>query len=503
MFKDILFAACASILCISPSFAQVKEVIISEGGSFGAPGNQVKFCAYNPTTKNYYCFDSIPGDFTHNAAVVNHTGFLYAGNANDTMHVLCKYDLLNKKRLTTAKISGIQDIVPFNNKLLITKGYPATGKYFAIYNQSDLSLVKEFTEINLSAQGIAISGDKAYIALEGSFPSYTDSGTFAIVNLATNTFEKMIRLDTLNKIIRKIQVYNNRVYCFGDSLITSYNLNDNTFFHFGFSQPFKVMDIQGRNVIIKYNNNDAYRWMIDSAGFALQLIYSNPSINGIYDYKGNNYFCNNSDYFSFGNMIQKNITSGKLDTVKTGISAESIALYYQKTYPVNDQFTISANKTIEFDVLANDFLMSGNTIILNAVSTSQLFGSQVQILNNKIKYTATNLFVGNDTLTYEICDNTDGFCLSAKAIITVNNPLGIESNTSKINIYPNPSSDYIHVDGISADYTIDMISLNGKQVYNANQNGRASIDCRDLPKGLYSLRITENNTIQNYKIILQ
>ncbi len=81
------------------------------------------------------------------------------------------------------------------------------------------------------------------------------------------------------------------------------------------------------------------------------------------------------------------------------------------------------------------------------------------------------------------------------------------TETNKLKIYPNPASDFIHLDfnrKQNTDYTLEIIDFQGRIVYLQTQFNRETINIRQLTKGIYFLRITGNNS-ENYqsKLIIQ
>jgi hypothetical protein len=88
---------------------------------------------------------------------------------------------------------------------------------------------------------------------------------------------------------------------------------------------------------------------------------------------------------------------------------------------------------------------------------------------------------GVDTVFYIAAEN--GFVYKS-AMIPVN---GVEENALQINVYPNPASETVHIEGIEAD---EVRIYNGlgqmvKTVQYANE-----INVSDLPEGIYLMRIT-------------
>ena len=83
--------------------------------------------------------------------------------------------------------------------------------------------------------------------------------------------------------------------------------------------------------------------------------------------------------------------------------------------------------------------------------------------------------------------------------------LGTDENTlnkSKLNIYPNPATLIIHVE-VSGKAEYMIYDIYGKLITNGNLSGikNKSIDISNLDKGIYLLRIINNNTIISNKFI--
>jgi len=73
---------------------------------------------------------------------------------------------------------------------------------------------------------------------------------------------------------------------------------------------------------------------------------------------------------------------------------------------------------------------------------------------------------------------------------------------STINIYPNPSTGILYIDGDYDD--VQILSLNGRRVYTGviKDNTRTEVNMYGLPSGMYIVRLQKDNVIINKKIIL-
>lgn len=496
MLSKLLKSLCAFSIAIN-SYAQVKQVIFAEGGSFGAPNNKVTFSAFNPSTNQITTFDSIPGDFTNGIAISGHIGFLYVGNSVDSLNFLCKYDLKSKKLLEKVSMPGVQSIQLYKDLLLVTKGYPLSQNFFAIYKQKDLSLVKDFMEVNQACKGMAVWKNKAYIAVEGSWPNYTDSGTVQVIDLTSFTFDKTIRLDTLNKVAKQIGSYNEKLYIIGDSLITTYDIITGSYSHKGLGNKIQVININKRNIILKLRNNEVNKYLIDSIGNAPVLMFDQPSIAGVHDPFSNVYYAINTDYFSFGHLVRSVIKNNAKDTFKIRIAAEAIALYEKATENFDDQFTINAGVVSTLNILANDFIMGSNAISIQLTKNSSISGNSGVIKNNQLVYTASNL-AGTDTLYYDLCDSTTGFCTNASIAINIMKNSSIDlQEKSKVMVYLNEYG-YLNIEGIEQNSFIKIYNALG-HVFSAVRTEEIIVwNLNSLPKGMYFVQVDQ----KIYKIVL-
>ena len=76
----------------------------------------------------------------------------------------------------------------------------------------------------------------------------------------------------------------------------------------------------------------------------------------------------------------------------------------------------------------------------------------------------------------------------------------------ELTIYPNPTSDYIYIDGATLISEIEIYNSLGDNVISRTNNlsaERIKIDLLNKPKGIYFIRIEYSNQLINHKIVLQ
>lgn len=76
-------------------------------------------------------------------------------------------------------------------------------------------------------------------------------------------------------------------------------------------------------------------------------------------------------------------------------------------------------------------------------------------------------------------------------------------DTELFAIYPNPTADKIHIEGASDDITVEIRSLDGKQMDTFQYNGSTEIDIAHYNRGAYLIHIMDNKsqTRNSYRIM--
>ena len=77
----------------------------------------------------------------------------------------------------------------------------------------------------------------------------------------------------------------------------------------------------------------------------------------------------------------------------------------------------------------------------------------------------------------------------------------LTENSSNISIYPNPATSNVTVKGVNG--TVELYSISGEKVYSNVVNGTLIVDVENLSNGVYFIKVTENNVISTYKLIVE
>ncbi len=68
----------------------------------------------------------------------------------------------------------------------------------------------------------------------------------------------------------------------------------------------------------------------------------------------------------------------------------------------------------------------------------------------------------------------------------------IKENTLQVRIFPNPTHDYVQVEGKASKYSLQFYSLNGQMAREFHCKNREKISTTSLQPGIYMVRIQSN-----------
>ena len=96
--------------------------------------------------------------------------------------------------------------------------------------------------------------------------------------------------------------------------------------------------------------------------------------------------------------------------------------------------------------------------------------------------------------------------INALALRLLANPnIGVEENQlTGVGVYPNPSTGLVNVAFVNTGkYSVDVLNNLGQTVHSTRMNGTSSMDLSDLPKGVYSLRISNGTATTVDRVVLK
>lgn len=160
-------------------------------------------------------------------------------------------------------------------------------------------------------------------------------------------------------------------------------------------------------------------------------------------------------------------------------------------------------RTLTKDMMPDDTLhiqIAFSSVTNTGLSFSSTFIAQSVIQNRPAISLEQSATIANNSKTITIdYINDKGWGVNVKDVDAQN----------FMNLYPNPATDVLNVDVKmlgNYDATIEVLDLNGRVVYSAvgyNTPSGFSINVADLSKGLYIVRIKNNDFVSTSKVNIQ
>jgi Leucine-rich repeat (LRR) protein len=89
-------------------------------------------------------------------------------------------------------------------------------------------------------------------------------------------------------------------------------------------------------------------------------------------------------------------------------------------------------------------------------------------------------------------------------INTIVGPSSVEEYLNTVQIYPNPTSEFIYLEGVEPNSNISIYTLNGQELYSQNtSNEKMVINLSNYDNGVYLIQIQTDKTKQTYKFVKQ
>ena len=501
--KNVLRSAfaIAFIILAQNLFAQLsfKGCIIAEGNNFGAPSNQVKMAHYYPVSKQYVYFDSINGDFTNGVLCDSTYTYIHVGNMDATKDSVYKYHSNCHTRIAAAHVAGLQSMKCTSNKLIVSKAFGADSNYIEIFDKNTLIKLAEISEVDLMCNGIATNGNKAYVAVNGSWPSYTDSGTIAVIDLNTNSFVEFLKLDTNAKVVNRVYSKGNKLWCECDfDKIVEYDLLTNTFTIYPIGTIQNTVGLYGDYIgIATYAGITGWNTLTHT------MLLADTYIGDVSEFRLNP--LNNNQHFiiyndftnSIGTFVYSLPQVNRLDSFKIGVASVLDALIDNNTAPLsagNYNINIEADKDTNFAILSGDIDLC-DIITPSIVSGPKRIGATASIdsFGNFYYHTALGL-VANDTVTIHFTDIA-GAAATSIIYIHVYDLLNIDNNiTFDYSFYPNPTQHFLNINQSSTDIvTCEIIDLLGNIVLEKTlRTTTSSVDISTLENGCFILKLSDS-----------
>lgn len=392
-----------STLCLAAlsSYAQsdyTKQYFFTSGENSFAVGNNLKVGIVKNGKVEY--IDSLRGGFGNSVKVyfdettLRHEGWAHVGRPSNR-DLVVRYDLDTYKAVDSLVSSGVQAIARNKTKLVIGKGYGASGAMLEVYNPGTLVLEGGITEIKDEITDVEIWGDSAFVShsakgktnvcAQWGYVCYDDTiGYLSIVNLKSLKVDETISLGTkgasINQLIldkpadRQLHIYFSNG---GDSV---YKVTNRKVVH---SLPYTSILALSNENIYGFKNSSPKLTAVTVNKFtenAEEKMLNLKRINdprAIYDTVSHSFVILQPAYGAKSKLFIANV-NGSVDSLLVGAATSDIEVDYRKGTPTS---FLSSSRTLVSKLYPNpckDVLTINNSKGFSLAVISTLEGKMVE-----------------------------------------------------------------------------------------------------------------------------
>ena len=500
-----------TILCLATVNAQerTERIVYTTGGFFSGINNYVKAYVFNPNTGETILLDSVLGDFSNAVLIDRQYAYVHYGRANGNPagnDLVYKYNLLTEERVDSLlNVSGLQSMAIAEDNFAIAKGFGATDDFFQIFDKHDLSEII-YTEEIVNASFNALAGRANQFFTSFSIGTQDVIRSYTLANDQIQLVESL--LDSTASGVHEFYIDNATIYALAErydpvtfaltgaavskldttlSFVNSIQTNRAT-------TPITVID---DHLIGEFGTDGN---ALDAVTLAANNYVELPAFTaGVWDRNNEQFYLQQTDYATFGQVATYNLDGIGLDTTSTDISGTAIDILFNNCpqLPVDIYDLIFYGDPFTYELPYQD---ADGDIISYSFSMEPVYYNSVDLIANVViayggfwwvidfEIQGTDLFGCTDTIAFVIEQN----------IIGANNNLVLEEHNLS---YPNPVQDELFVDLSSMksqQVKLSIIDIHGgthlKQTIRSPQI--QYLDVSHLPSGLYLLWLEENDRIR-------
>jgi hypothetical protein len=388
LFSSLFFVFVSVLPTHAQKSTEVRQVIIANGGKFeGSPPytDYVTVESYNLSTSAVNVFGTIYTQSVQDVIINGNRAYV---TAQDSIVI---YNIDTYQRVLAVRDSGINKLAFVDDKLIITKQWPIGRFRVEVLNANDLSMMALVDGIPGDCQGVAVYGNKAYVAVDSGYQGI--EGHLAVINMSNWGLEDFITMG--RDAIGSYSVYPYGGYIFVvnktpygggyTGSITRYNPNDGTFSN-------HVLNVQvGAGYGIK--DNLLYLGMnmsIGSYNLDTQLIQDTSLIpfvgipgsmeihSAAVDYINDRFFINigTRTFTDHGEVYS--FAGDSITSYSTGISADACAIDFRNPTGVNNNNVQEQDVTIYPNPVSDHLgILTGKKFLPDEITIRDMTGRTV------------------------------------------------------------------------------------------------------------------------------
>jgi hypothetical protein len=431
--KLLLTLAIAGAVQFCSAQNYVHRVIILNEGHYDYVNSvqtvPVTLGAYDPATGIY-----------NQVAVINNARFasnvitdgssIYA--AADSF--LIRYDINTYQVLATATLPGVRRLAIWNNQLLVSRGeYMVTfNSYVSVYDKNTLQPIYNLPASanagpQYAAEGIVVTNDKAYIAINNGFEWGNEKGLIGVLDLQTQTYLNEIDLGPTGKNPFYVALLNNQLFTvnnrdFSAASVSAVDLTSSnvTTIDLGITNGCGGSVLAMNDIFYQPSGNFDLRTFSTSSMANAGTLPINKNIYGMaHDEVNNLIYAGETNFTTWGKIFIYQPNGMLTDSFDVGVSPGNIAFDVRDASSVNEN-ELSNNFSVYPNPTTNEFTIypeySGQFTI-EGLEIYDMIGkrvfSQQQTTNNKQQtVNISNLNPG----VYMLSVKADGKIFSKKIV---------------------------------------------------------------------------------------
>lgn len=351
--------------------------------------------------------------FTQSAQCVVISGKTAFVAAQDS---IVKYNLQNWERLAAVRDSGLNQMILYNGKLVVSKQFPIVNHFVEVLDTTSLTAIAQVEGISGDCAGIVALDDTVYVAVNGGWMG--TNGKLAVIDPTNWSLTSEVDFGTDAIGISSLYVHHGTIVSINES---PYGVTDK-----GSLTVYHPQDRSYTNEIFTHalglgaGINDDILYLVMDYGIGsinlTTMTIENPSIvpdpgstsfisilSAAVDTLNGRIYANIGDYFTNGTCLVAGLNGDSITSYATGISTEVVVVDYQPvplgivdTKGTAPSFTIYPNPvvedlTVDLDEYAENCTitivdLAGNILEKRHVHTTKKFHIPTTTLSKGVYY---------------------------------------------------------------------------------------------------------------------
>jgi len=392
----VLLVLTSNVLVLAQDNTTARQEIIAIGGKFESPpySDFVTIESYDLSTSIVTVFNTIYTQSVQDVLISGNNAYVTAQDS------VVMYNIDTYKRLWAVKDSGVNKMVVYNNRLIITKKWPVDRFHVEVLDATNLSLIAFVDGIPGDCEGITVSGNHAYVAVDSGYQGV--QGRLAVINTNNWSLDTIVNFGSSAIGIYSVYSYGGFIYCVDRTPYGGGNIGSIT--RYDPSTGFFTTNSMGvylgpgygisGNLLYLGMNNSIGSYDLDTQNIVdttIITLFGSPGSIEIHsaavDYLNGKLYTNVGDRSSFGVGVVYSLLGDSITSYTTGLNADACAIDFRTPAdvaspgPGGDAISVYPNPAIDFIAISLDITASmkeikilditGRTIVTRSVQTRE------------------------------------------------------------------------------------------------------------------------------------